>query len=117
MTETTYGIQETKDMLKFIIGIGEAVDISLVDGKIDMQDIGNLMGPMMLAPAAFDNVAMLPKEIKDLDPTEAQELFDFVEAEFDIANDKIEIAIKKSLQIAVMIFDVISTFKKEDVPA
>lgn len=115
MTETTeYGIQECKDMLKFIIGIGEAVDISLVDGKIDLTDVGNLMGPMMLAPAAFDNIKMLPKEIMNLKPEETRELVAFVEEEFDIASDKIEAAIEKSLLIASMIYDLVMMFLNKE---
>lgn len=106
------GIEETKDALKFIIGFGEAIDKSLEDGKIGYADLFNFAPVMMDAGAAFSGIDQVPGELKDLSKEERDELVKFVEEEFDIDNDNLEILIEKSFKAILSLYGVVEEFKK-----
>jgi hypothetical protein len=114
----TLGIQNIKEVVKFVIELGEGIDRSLADKKIDFQDIGNLLLAMNYAAPAFDDIGKVVPELKDMDESEKQELKDYIKSEFDIANDKLEVTIEKALAVVIDIYGLIQTIRqKDDVPS
>lgn len=61
-----HGVQETIDVLKFLVSIAVAVKHSLADdGKITIGDAMNFMAPVTLFPAAIMGVSEVPMELTD----------------------------------------------------
>lgn len=109
----SYGLKETKEAVAFGIALGEAVDVSLADdGKIGLNDAMNFYNAILKAGDAFADIGLVPKELGDLDAAERQELQDYVEAEFDIANDKLEEAIECALKTVLQVYELVDCFKK-----
>lgn len=114
----SYGIKETKELVKFGIALGEAVDASLADGKLGLEDAVNFYTPITAAGDAFADISLVPKELGDLDDAEKAELLSYVENELDIANDKLEEAIERSLKTVFEVYGLvqfIQGMKKEEV--
>lgn len=105
-----YGIKETKELVKFGISLGEAIDKSL-PGGIGLEDAMNFYNAVTTASDAFDNVKQVPKELGDLDQAERDELYAYVEAEFDIANDKLESVIEEALKTALQVYKLVESVK------
>ena len=108
-----YGMKETKELLKFVIGLGMAIDKSLADKKFSFDDVTYFMVPLMQAGPAFANIKMLPAELKDMDAAEAAELKQFIEDEFDIENDKIEKIIEAAIGVGLKVYEIMLSFKKK----
>jgi len=113
MTEVT-GIKELKELLKFVIEFGEAIELALADKKFEISELALLMGPLMQVGPAFEGLDLLGGEIKDLSEAEAAELKAYVAEELDLQNDKIEEVVEKALGLGVMIYNFIKLFKKEE---
>jgi hypothetical protein len=107
----SYGLKETKEAVAFGIALGEAVDVSLADGKIGLDDAMNFYNAVLKAGDAFSDIGLVAKELGDLDAAERQELQDFVEAEFDIANDKLEEVIECALETVLQVYELVEKFK------
>lgn len=112
MSEEKMGIEELKEVLKFVIEFGEAADKALLDKKFEISELALLMGPFMLIGPAFEGLDKVGGEIKDLDEAELVELKLFVETELDLANDKVEEIIEKALAIGVQLYGFIKLFAK-----
>ena len=87
------GIKELKELLKFVIEFGEAIDKAMVDKKFSVDELGLLIAPLMQVGPAFEGMDLLGGEIKDLSEAEMAELTVFVKDELDLANDKIDFRI------------------------
>jgi hypothetical protein len=111
------GIDEIKDILKFAFAISKAVEGSLADKKIGMDDIAQFLPVLLAAGDAFDNLSLFVKQVKDLDEAELSELHAFVVQEFDLENDKIEAFIESGLGLALNLYKLvvgIMGYKKEE---
>lgn len=108
---TTCGIKETKEIVKFGIDMGEAFDKAFSDGKFGVEDLSHFFTAFLSASDAFEGIGLVPNEIKDMSPEELLELKAYIVEEFDIANDKLEEVIEKSLSIALAIYEMIMLFK------
>lgn len=107
-------LKDTKELVKFVIGLGEAVDKSLADGRISIGDLRHFMNPLMDAGDAFSDISNIPAELKDMTQEESQELLEYIRKEFDIENDKIEKVIENSLQILVKLYEVIELVRSKN---
>jgi len=102
-----YNIEETKDVLKSLCGLGNAVAASLADdGKITLSDYPKFIGPVISLPAAISGIQEVPKELADLTEQEKQELIDFVESELEVGEKAEEVTVRL-LKIASDIQDFI----------
>ena len=99
-----YGIEETKEMVGFVISLGEGVAKAVEDG-FSLDDIVYFLEALTRAPAAFENMAAIPSELKDLSGEEAQALKDYIAEDFDIPNDKLEDVIERALQLAADLYE------------
>jgi hypothetical protein len=90
-----YGIEETKDVVKAICGLGNAIAASLADdGKITFSDYPKFIGPLISLPAAISGIGEVPKELKDLTEEEKQELIDLVRSELNVGERAEEVTIR-----------------------
>jgi hypothetical protein len=111
------GIKETKELLEFIIRLGEAVDRSMEDGEIGFMDMSNLVSAMLSANAAFSDISLIPAEIKDLSKEESEELYAYVRDELDLDSDKIEMIVENALEIGMKVFQLILAIRGDAAPA
>ena len=79
-----HGVKETKEVLSFILDFASVIFEALEDKKIDFEDAPLLLGLSDTAPAAFDKIADVPKELSDLSEEELEEM----ESAFDIEDDE-----------------------------
>lgn len=107
MTQEIHGLKETKEILKFILGLGVGVDNSLGDGKIDVDDFGFLLPALLSAGEAFKDISKVPQELKDLSASELEELSDFIKQEFSLKNKNIERLVEAGLGISIQIYQLI----------
>ena len=101
-----YGITETKEIVGFMISLGEGYALAAKDGW-SYDDFMHFMEAFQRGPSAFAGITLVPKELADLSPEEAQELKDYVAADFDIENDKLEDTIERALQLGVDLYEFI----------
>ena len=105
------GINETKELLKFVIELGTAVDKAKADGKIDITDIQFLIAPLASANAAFAGVDQVKVELKDMTAEEAAELVAFATSELKLSNEKVEVVIETALKLALDLYKYVQLFK------
>ena len=107
------GIKESKEFVLFGVALGDALYKSFEDGSIGLSDIFKLVPVFKSAKAALEGLAGVPEELKDLDDAEKEELVAAVKAQFDIADDKMELAIESAFEMAVAAIQLIASFQKK----
>jgi len=105
------GTKETTEVVDFVIGLGMAIDKSMVDGKLDFNDVGLFVAALMNAGPAFSDMGLIPAELKDLDPAEAAALVEHVKKALALDNPRLEQIIGKSLEIATGIYALVQMLK------
>lgn len=106
-----YGIKETKEFLRFVIDMAQAIDKSLEDGELSVFDSANFVTAIVNAGAAFDNIDLVPKEIADLSQEEANELYTYVTTELKLSNTNVEVVVQRSLEIGLKIYELVLFLK------
>lgn len=81
------GIQETKELLRFVFSIASAIKESLKDGDLDFWDAKNFVEPLSYLGEAIDNIDEVLPELQDLDEREVMELVQFAMEELEIGGD------------------------------
>lgn len=107
-----YGIKETKEALSFLFTVGMAYDKAQADGDVTFTDGYFLIDPLMKAVPAFDKINEVGREMADLSEEEKKELHDFVKAEFNIADDKLEETIEEAVTVIAPLASFLLKFKK-----
>lgn len=92
-------MKETKELLKLVFHLVKVVEKAKEDGSIDVADAGLLLGLLPDLGPALNGVGAVPVELKSLDKDAADDLLAFVKAEFDLADDKVEAAVEKGLEL------------------
>ena len=101
------GIEETKDLAKFIVELAEGGAKALEDKKFSLSDIQHFVSAVGALPAAIAGIGQIPAELKDMDVLERQELVDFIKAEFDIPQDNVEEIAEAALDVCIDIFKLV----------
>jgi hypothetical protein len=109
---TAVGIEETKELVKFVIEMGEAFDKAYVDKKIEATELGLLIAPLMQVGPAFEGIDKVGGEVKDLDEAEMAELVAYIKDELDLEADKIEAIIEKALETGLHLYGLVKMFQK-----
>lgn len=110
-------MKETKELLKFVIELGEAVEGAMADKKFELAELSLLIGPLMQAGPAFEGFENIGAEIKAMDAAKMADLVAYIEVELDLASDKVEEIIEKGLATALVVYNFVQLFKKEVVVA
>ena len=108
----SHGIKESKELLKFVIEFGEALEQALKEDGLGIADIGLFMAPLMQVGAAFEGIAMLGDEAKDYSAEEVVELVAYAKTELNLDNAKTEKVVEDALELGVKIYAFIQLFKK-----
>jgi hypothetical protein len=83
-------MNEFKVALFLLLSLVMAYDQAKADGKIDMNDAGLLVGPMLQLPTVIAAVPQVVPEWKSASQDSRAALMKEVAEKFDIANDKVE---------------------------
>ena len=108
-------LRETKEMFALIVAFGNAIGKSLVDGKLDLGDLFNLLGVINKIRPAIDNASMIPSEIGEMSEAEAEDLKKFVIQNFSIPQEAAEAFIELALGMSIDLIEAINYFRKKAV--
>lgn len=73
-----YGIEETKKVVDLGLAVGAAVKGALADGKIGLEDLGQLMALAQAFGAGMPNLSQAAKEVGDMQSQDAADLVLYV---------------------------------------
>lgn len=107
------GIKETTELVDLVVDLAKVIVEATKDGKITVEDATLLFRLIPALGPAFQDVAKMPAEIKDMDVAEATELVAHVAARLSLDNEKAQAIVEKSLKLAVMIYDLVVTITKK----
>lgn len=105
-------IKNTKELVDFAIGLGNAAGLAASDGKIDISDIALFITPLKDAGPALADMNQIIPELTDLSVEERQELLAHVEQKFNIPQEKIEEVVEAGLGVLAQVHRVIVALKK-----
>jgi len=92
-----YGIENIKKSLLVVINFAESLENKLEDGKLSWPERFGLIKDLKDLPEIIANYKELVEEIRNLDEVEKSQLLEFVRAELDLENDRVETAIEAVL--------------------
>lgn len=107
-------MKETKELLKFVIELGESLEAALEDKKFDIAELSLLIGPLMQVGPAFEGVDQVGEEIKNVDAAALADLVAYAKDELDLKADDVENIIEKALDLGVQVYSFVKLFKKEE---
>jgi hypothetical protein len=113
---STYGIKETKELLKFVLVTVEESHVGLKNGA-GVDDLPRLFTIAKEAPAAFSGIGDIPNEIMDLQDNEYKELCDFIKEDFDIPEDDVEAVVEHGfvcIVTLVKLYNMIGDLRKKN---
>lgn len=109
MSEEKHGIQETKDLLIALAGIGNAIGTALADdGKITLGDLPKLGPVVFKLPAAVGGIHKIGGELADLDAQERLELAEAFADELNLPQENAEALVEDLIALAVHTYETIS---------
>lgn len=111
MYKAALGVDGIKALLAFPLAVHMAYDKAKSDGTIDITDAAFLVDPLMKAIPAFQLVQQALDELKDLDETERGDVLAWAKAEYDIADDELELKVEKALGVALSIAEFVGALK------
>lgn len=94
---TQLGIKDTLEVLEFGFATQRAISEALADKKINIFDAPLALKPLLTASAAFEGFDKVKAELLNLDEAELNELKEFVQDRFDIADDEVEALIEETI--------------------
>jgi hypothetical protein len=106
---TKFGVEETKDAVKFGCKFGLAISVCL-DG-VDFEDVDEITSALTQLPSALSGMGSIPSEIGDMDTFELQECIDIVRTELKVENQKALLIVEKSLKVLYAIYDLVKEIK------
>jgi hypothetical protein len=106
-------MKETKELVRFSLKLGQALQSALEDGNINLMDAIKFIPVLKDLQAAIAGAAKIPAELKDLDETELQALTEYVKEEFDIPNDELESKIEMGLDVGLHLIKLAMGFMKK----
>lgn len=96
MFESQY--KETYELLSFLLSVEAAFESAKADdGKITVKDAPLLLGPGMKMIPALDGVSKALPEVKSMTDEARAELLQKLKAEYDIADDKLEMKVEAGI--------------------
>lgn len=102
-----FGIEETKDVVKFGTSLANAIITALKDGKIGLTDLPAFVAPLTKLPAALSGIANVPAELSDLTELEMQELREAVQNDLEVDDAKAKVIVDKSINVLYAIYGLV----------
>ena len=97
------GINETLDVVRFGVAVGNALGKAYADKKFEVSDLLFLVDSLTKLPPALAGLEKVPEELKDLDAEEREQLLETIAKEFDIPQDNVESIIEDAIKLGVAI--------------
>ena len=114
MEAQAYDIKNSKEVILLAFGLAKTIkEAKENDGKIDFMDASLLMALFPKFGPAFEDIALVPAELKDLSVEESEELKTLVLSEFsDIVDEaKIIEQINLGFEAMICIYKLVQSFK------
>lgn len=105
------GIENIKKLLKAGLNFGLSASEAFEDKKISFFEAIGLVPEIFALIGVAKSWPEIQAELKELSEEEKVELSDFVNAEFDIPNDKVELFIEHALMQVLSLSTLIAEFK------
>ncbi len=109
-----FGIENLKKAAKLGIELGEQTAEVLEDGKLKAIEMLQFIDELMQLPGVVNAAQDIKDEVMELDAEDRAALNAYIQAEFDIPNDKLEAIIKAGLDVVISIFILADHFKKKE---
>ena len=103
-----------KNLLAFVISLGEAIDKATADKKVNMLDVPLLIEPLMKAGPAFSEFQKALDEFKDASASELAELAEFVENDLALRSERTEDLIEESFDVALKLYSIVQAFRSQE---
>ena len=104
------GIQETKDLVVFLVTFANALDQALENGWQWLSDLIGLIPAGIKLPAAVTGIEQVPAELDDLDEDERKELMDVV-AGLEFNSEMTEIITERAIATALSLASLIEAIR------
>lgn len=101
---------DIEKVLSFVLSLAQGVGKSLADGRISVWDLAYFFDSLLLAMPAIRSLPGAIKDMDDLDEKEKDDLLEYIDENFDVDTDHVDELVKKGLQAAVAICDLIDDF-------
>lgn len=114
-----YSVENTKKLLDFVFVTGVAIKAAGADGKYDLADLGHAMPVFVAASQNFQNVGLVPKELGELDESDATELVAYCSQKLPGVVDKAYLVkkINDALKVVLALVTFLSNFSVQDTVA
>jgi hypothetical protein len=104
-------MKDVEEMAVFMVALANGAGQSLADGEINLTDIGNLMGALTKAPAAFEGVGNIPTQAAEMSEEDWAGLVETVKNQFDIPQDKVEGLVERALSLGKDLFSFVQELR------
>ena len=102
---SVYGTKELTDLMTFLAKFASTIKLAVDDdGKITLGDAAKFVGLLFPLIESITGIQEVPKELKDLDPIEKQELLVAVKQYLEIAEND-ELAVESALKVIFELFN------------
>lgn len=109
MAEQIFGTENLKKLIKFGCDLTSQIASSLEDGW-SWHDAFGFVDEVAAIPGVVKSFPAIKKELSELSPEERQDIYDYVKAEFDIPNDRLEVVVENSLALAISAVALVEQF-------
>lgn len=104
-------MESSKTVVKFAVTLANSVDKVLADGKVDVLDVSHLMAPLLQIGAFASAFKKAKEDFKSATPEEKAELIAQVKADLELASEKTEQIIERSLDLSVAVAELVKLIK------
>lgn len=108
-----FGIENLKKAAKLGIELGEQTSEVLEDGKLKALEMLSFIDELMQLPGIVNSAADIKNEVLELDAEDRASLNAYIQAEFDIPNEKLESIIEAGLDVIISLFILADHFKRK----
>jgi hypothetical protein len=104
------GIQQTKEVLDFVLSLSKAMQRALEDGELSWSDALDFVEPLKKLGPAIADIEDVIAELQDMDSSEFQELVEYVGDMYGI-EDAVEERIEDAVNTGVEVMKLVRMFK------
>lgn len=104
-------LKETKELVKFIISLVNQSSKALQDKEVTAKDAILLFEPLRLAGAAIKDINLVLPELLGMDEASSVELSEFIKAELDLPNDRVEEFVEDIISLSISFAVTLNQFR------
>lgn len=104
-------LKETKELVKFIISLVNQSSKALQDKEVTAKDAVLLFEPLRLAGAAIKDINLVLPELLGMDEESSAELSEFIKAELDLPNDRVEEFVEDIISLSISFAVTLNQFR------